>query len=49
MIGFFKVKIDDVINGPFAILGFEPMKDGVNVVGCTTGNAGRMIGFLASN
>lgn len=49
MIGFFRVKIDDVTKGAGVIWGFEPMRDGVKAEGGMTGNAERMIGFLASN
>lgn len=49
MIGFFRVKIDDVTKGAGVIWGFEPMRDGLNAEGGMTGNAERMIGFLASN
>lgn len=49
MIAFFKVEIDDVTNGARVILGFEPMRDGANAEGGMTGNAERMIGFLAPN
>lgn len=49
MIGFFRVKIDDVTRGAAAIWGFEPMRDGVSAKGGMTRNAERMIGFLASN
>ena len=49
MIGFFRVKIDDVTKAAGVIWGFEPMRDGVSTEGGMTGNAERMIGFLASN
>lgn len=49
MIAFFKVEIDDVTNGGRVILGFEPVRDGANAEGGMTGNAERMIGFLAPN
>lgn len=49
MIGFFRVKIDDVTERAGVIWGFEPMRDGVNAEGGMTGNTERIIGCLASN
>lgn len=49
MIGFFRVKIDDVTKRASVIWGFEPMRDGANTEGGMTWNTERMIGCLASN
>lgn len=46
---FFRLKIDGVTKAAGVIWGFEPMRDEVSAEGGMTGNAERMIGFLASN
>ncbi len=49
MIGFLRVKIDDVTKEAAGIWGFEPVRDGLNTKGGMMRNAEKMIGFSASN